>query len=303
MAENIHIWNKFTKAFNLYIRLERGLTQNTIEAYMQDVEGFGEFVVERFDLPPYEVEQSHIESYMVLLYEVGLQSSSAARRLSGIKSFFDYLVLEREIDNSPAEFVTTPQPQRHLPDLLTVEDIDKIIESIAPDTTKGIRDRAIIEMLYSCGLRVTELTELRLGDLFFNEGYVRVMGKGGKQRLVPLSGIARRRVELYLGCRGGEESSEDHLFLNNRGGGLTRVMIFTIVRHSASAAGVVARVSPHTFRHSFATHLLEGGASIRAVQEMLGHESITTTEIYTHVSRLHMRNVVNLLVSPNSEGS
>ncbi|MFI3304946.1 MAG: site-specific tyrosine recombinase/integron integrase [Rikenellaceae bacterium] len=296
MAENTHIWQKFLKGFSTYIRFERSLSANTLDGYMRDVESFGEFVVGRFNVAPYEVERANVEAYMVELYEVGLRSSSAARQLSSIKSFFDYLVVEREIDNSPAEFVTSPQLARHLPDLLSVEEIDRIIEAIEPSTTKGVRDRAIVEMLYSCGLRVSELTSLRLDDIFFGEGYLRVVGKGEKQRLVPLSSVARRRVEQYLECRGGEGSSVETLFLNNRGRGLTRVMVFTIVRGAAAAAGVTQRVSPHTFRHSFATHLLEGGASIRAVQEMLGHESITTTEIYTHVSQTHLREVIERLV-------
>ncbi len=296
MAENRNIWDKFVKGFSIYIRLERGLSPNTVDGYLRDVESFADFVVERFNLPPYEVTKANIESYIVELYEIGLQRSSSARRLSSIKSLFDYLVVEREIDTSPAQFVVAPTPSRHLPDLLTLEEVDRIIEAIDPSTKKGIRDRAIVEMLYSCGIRVSELTTLRLGDLFFNEGYIRVVGKGDKQRLVPLSDIARRRVKRYLACRGGEASRVDTLFLNNRGKALTRVMIFTIVRQAAAAAGVTARVSPHTFRHSFATHLLEGGASIRSVQEMLGHESITTTEIYTHVSRRHLRDVISKLV-------
>lgn len=298
MSENKNIWSSFIKAFTTYIRLERGLSPNTIESYIRDVGFFGSYVVEQFDTPPYEVEQHHIESYLSELYDIGMQGSSSARTLSSIKSFFEYLIVEGEIDRSPAELVTTPQSTRHLPDVLTLDDIDRIIEVIDPSSTKGLRDRAIIEILYSCGLRVSEVTTLRLSDLFFDEGYIRVVGKGDKQRLVPLSRVARERIERYLEVRGGDGSSVDTLFLNNRGRGLTRVMVFTFVRRYAALAAITATISPHTFRHSFATHLLEGGASIRQVQEMLGHKSITTTEIYTHVSREYLRETLEGLSTP-----
>ncbi len=268
------------------------MSANTIEAYLRDVTYFGAYIVDRFNAAPHLVERQQIESYMGELYHLGLQSSSAARVLSSIKALFDYLVIEGDIDSSPAELVAMPQSLRHLPDVLTFEQIDQIIDVIDPSTSKGIRDRAIIELLYSCGLRVSEAISLRLSDLFFDEGYIRVVGKGDKQRLVPLSEIAQNRLEQYLVTRGGEESNEDRIFLNNRGRALSRVMVFTFVRKYTALAGVKAVVSPHTFRHSFATHLLEGGASIREVQEMLGHESITTTEIYTHVSRKHLRNAL-----------
>lgn len=296
MAENSLIWQKFINVYNTYIRLERGMSPNTVESYMRDIRGFGEYMVERWGVAPYDVSASHVGAYMEELYHLGLTGSSASRTLSGVKSFFEYLMVEGEIDSSPADTILSPQSARHLPDVLTVEDIDHIIAAIDDSTTKGIRDRAIIELLYSCGLRVSEAITLRLSDLFFEEGYLRVVGKGDKQRLVPVSDTARLRVEQYLEQRGGGGSSEDTLFLNNRGRGLTRVMIFTIVRRATALAGIKATVSPHTFRHSFATHLLEGGASIREVQELLGHESITTTEIYTHVSSRHMAETISLLL-------
>ncbi len=298
MAESTREWHKFIKAYNTYIRLERGLSANTVESYMRDVANFGEFVARIYGVAPYDVEQSHIDDYMSELYDMGLRNSSSARILSSIKSLFEYLLGEGEIDNSPADLVEPPKLSRHLPDLLSMEQIDRIRESIDSATTKGIRDRALIELLYSCGLRATEAVTLRLNDLFFEEGYVRVVGKGDKQRLVPLSETAKHRIELYLERREGKQSiysAEDTLFLNNRGTALTRVMLFTIVRQAAKKADITSKVSPHTFRHSFATHLLEGGASIREVQEMLGHESITTTEIYTHVSRSHLREALDLL--------
>ncbi|MBO7195670.1 MAG: tyrosine-type recombinase/integrase, partial [Alistipes sp.] len=215
--------------------------------------------------------------------------SSQARALSGIKSFYNYLLLEEQIENSPAEFVEAPKANRQLPDTLSTEEIDRIINSIDTSTTKGLRDSAILELLYSCGLRVSELCDLKLGDLFFGEGYIRVIGKGDKQRFVPISGIARERILRYKEHRQGATKSEDTLFLNNRGKRLTRVMIFTIIKQATLRAGIDKKISPHTFRHSFATHLLEGGANIRQVQELLGHENILTTEIYTHLDNSHLR--------------
>ena len=199
------------------------------------------------------------------------------------------MLLNDLISSSPAELVEAPKAGRKLPDTLSVDEIDRLIGSIDPSTCKGLRDRAILEVLYSCGVRVSELCDLKIGDLFFGEGYIRIIGKGDKQRLVPVSGIARDRIQLYLETRRDERSNEATLFLNNRGGRLTRVMIFTIIKQAALRAGIDKRISPHTFRHSFATHLLEGGANIRQVQELLGHENILTTEIYTHLDSSHLR--------------
>ncbi len=300
MSENTLIWRKFSRNYHTYIKLERALAANTVESYMRDMEQFSQYVLEVFDLSPLLVEQRHVECYLVELYELELSATSSARVLSSIKSYFDYLVIEGSLESSPAQFVVAPKSGRHLPDVLSIEDIDQIINAIEGDKCKAVRDRAIIELLYSCGLRVTELITLRLTDLFFDEGYIRVVGKGDKQRLVPISDQARSRIEGYLKLRGGEGIVADTLFLNNRGCALTRVMIFTIIKRAAAAAGVTKRISPHTFRHSFATHMLEGGASIRQVQEMLGHASITTTEIYTHVSREHLRETLNKLISPTN---
>lgn len=296
MSENRLIWQKFSRNYHTYIKLERSLAANTVESYMRDMEQFACYMVEAYNLSPLCVEQRHVEAYLVELYELEISATSSARVLSSIKSYFDYMVIEGVLGNSPAQFVTAPKAGRHLPDVLSVEDIDQIINAIDGDAVKPVRDRAIIELLYSCGLRVSELTALRLTDLFFEEGYIRVVGKGDKQRLVPISDLACRRIEEYLALRGGEESVENTLFLNNRGRALTRVMIFTIIKRATAVAGIAATVSPHTFRHSFATHMLEGGASIRQVQEMLGHASITTTEIYTHVSGEHLRETLEKLI-------
>ena len=233
-----------------------------------------------------------IERYMAWLYDRGCEKSSQARALSGLKSFFNYLLLTDAIESSPLEFIEMPKFSRRLPDVLSTAEIDRILAAIDRTTTKGVRDDAMLELLYSCGLRVSELTSLRMQDLFFGEGYIRVIGKGDKQRIVPVSSTARDRIQRYLEERRSVRTGEEIVFLNNRGGQLTRVMVFTVLKQAARRAGIEKRISPHTFRHSFATHLLEGGASIRQVQEMLGHESILTTEIYTHLDREHLRRTV-----------
>lgn len=291
MAENKQKWEEISRRYRTYMRLEKHLSQNTIESYMRDLAQFAHFILRRYDVVPRNVEPEMVERYMSWLYEHGREKSSQARNLSGVKSFFNFMLIEEMIDSSPAEHIAAPKPSRTLPDTLSIEEIDAMISSIDTTTVKGLRDRAILELLYSCGLRVTELCDLKIGDLFFGEGYIRVVGKGDKQRLVPISGVARDRIQLYMDVRPGRKSSVEYLFLNNREKPkpLTRVMVFTIIKQAALRAGVSKQVSPHTFRHSFATHLLEGGASIRHVQELLGHESILTTEIYTHLDDSHLR--------------
>ncbi len=292
MADNRRRWAEISRKYRIYIKIERGLSVNTIDSYMRDLAFFSEYMIERFDVAPKGVERSMIENYLASLFDRGQQSTSQARILSSIKTFFAYLQLSEVVDSSPAEFIASPKCDRVLPDVLTIEEIDSIIASLDETTPKGIRDRAILELLYSCGLRVSEAITLRLCDLFFGEGYLRVIGKGDKQRLVPVSDSAKRSVELYLEVRNSTSNIEETLFLNNRGRPLSRVMVFTIIKNATSVAGVQKSVSPHTFRHSFATHLLQGGASIREVQEMLGHENITTTEIYTHLEIESIRETV-----------
>lgn len=275
-----------------YIKLEKRLAQNTVEAYMRDLRSFAHFILRMYDVPPAKVEEPMVQRYVAWLYDRGREKASQARSLSGVKSFFNFLLISDRIESSPAEFVLTPKFGRHLPDVLTTGEIDRIIAAVDGTTPKEIRDAAMLEVLYSCGLRVSELTSLRIRDLFFGEGYIRVTGKGDKQRLVPISSTARERIHRYLEVRRSARAGEETLFLNNRGSSLTRVMIFTILREAARRAGIEKKISPHTFRHSFATHLLEGGASIRQVQELLGHESILTTEIYTHLDDSHLRQTV-----------
>lgn len=292
MADNKRKWEEIAKRYRVYMRLEKHLSSNTVESYMRDLAQFAHFILHRYDVEPRKVEQTMVERFMDWLYENQRQKSSQARALSGVKSFFNYLLLEEKIDTSPAEFISAPKAGRTLPDILSTAEIDRLINVIDNSTSKGLRDQAILEMLYSCGLRVSEVCDLQIGDLFFGEGYIRVTGKGDKQRLVPVSSIARDRIQLYMETRKQNKGSKDIVFLNNRGTKLTRVMIFTIIRQAAARAGIDKKISPHTLRHSFATHLLEGGADIRQVQELLGHENILTTEIYTHLEISHLRETV-----------
>ena len=292
MAENTKKWADAGRRYATYIKLEKRLSANSVEAYMRDLRQFAHFILRLWDVPPRKVEAAMVERYMAWLYDRGREKSSQARALSSVKSFFNFLMVNDQIDASPAEFVQSPKFGRQLPDILSTDEIDRIIATVDTSTVKGLRDQAMLEVLYSCGLRVSELTSLRIQDLFFGEGYIRVIGKGDKQRIVPISAVARERIHRYLDKRPGARSNEDILFLNNRGGKLTRVMVFTILKEAAQRAGIHKHISPHTFRHSFATHLLEGEASIRQVQEMLGHESILTTEIYTHLDNSHLRRTV-----------
>ena len=292
MAENTKKWADAGRRYATYIKLEKRLSANSVEAYMRDLRQFAHFILRMWDVPPRKVEAAMVERYMAWLYDRGREKSSQARALSSVRSFFSFLMINDQIDASPAEFVQSPKFGRQLPDVLSTDEIDRIIATVDTSTVKGLRDQAMLEVLYSCGLRVSELTSLRIQDLFFGEGYIRVIGKGDKQRIVPISAVARERIHRYLDKRPGARSNEDILFLNNRGGKLTRVMVFTILKEAAQRAGIHKHISPHTFRHSFATHLLEGGASIRQVQEMLGHESILTTEIYTHLDNSHLRRTV-----------
>ena len=292
MAENTKKWADAGRRYATYIKLEKRLSANSVEAYMRDLRQFAHFILRMWDVPPRKVEAAMVERYMAWLYDRGREKSSQARALSSVRSFFNFLMINDQIDASPAEFVQSPKFGRQLPDVLSTDEIDRIIATVDTSTVKGLRDQAMLEVLYSCGLRVSELTSLRIQDLFFGEGYIRVITVERCVRIVPISAVARERIHRYLDKRPGARSNEDILFLNNRGGKLTRVMVFTILKEAAQRAGIHKHISPHTFRHSFATHLLEGGASIRQVQEMLGHESILTTEIYTHLDNSHLRRTV-----------
>ncbi len=289
-------WEKELKDYTFYIKLEKKLADNTVEAYLRDLKQMGQFMRSEFGLESgTEVTSDQVESFMVSLYDKGVTKTTQARVLSGIKSFFNFLLINDKIENLPTEFTDAPKTGRILPDVLTVDEIGRIMDSIDLSSRFGYRNRAMIETLYSCGLRVSELVTLKLGDLFFYDGYIRVIGKGDKQRLVPISDVAVEYINRYLEQRAQQDvdsKSMDVVFLNNRGKALTRVMVFHIIKELATLAGITKSISPHTFRHSFATHLLEGGASIRQVQEMLGHESILTTEIYTHLDTTRLDETV-----------
>lgn len=290
-------WEKELQEYIYYIRLEKKLSDNTVEAYIRDLKQMAEYLEHEFSIRPQQAEERHIEAFLAHLYDKGVKKTTQARILSGIKSFYYYLLINDRIENLPTEFIDPPKTGRKLPDVLSVAEIESIIHTFDSDTRFGIRNKAMVETLYSCGLRVSELITLRLSDLFFNDGFIRVIGKGDKQRLVPISETARHRIEEYLLQRQTMQTDArdaDIVFLNNKGRGLTRVMIFHIIKKAALAAGITKTISPHAFRHSFATHLLEGGASIRQVQEMLGHESILTTEIYTHLDSGKLRENVDL---------
>lgn len=292
MAECAKRWEKIKAEYLRYIRLEKRLSSNSVDAYERDFVEFMHFIMRWYDVTPERVESHMIERYLGWLYDKGRSGASQARRLSGIKSLYNYMLFKDYINQLPTELIKAPKPSRMLPDTLTVEEIDALLSTFDINTAKGCRDSAIVEVLYSCGLRVSELTSLRLSDLFFGEGYIRVVGKGDKQRIVPVSSAARDKIQLYMEFRRSKQRSESTLFLNNRGMPLTRVMVFNIIRGAANLAGIDKQISPHTLRHSYATHLLEGGANIREVQELLGHESIVTTEIYTHLEAKRLSRVV-----------
>lgn len=292
MADIQKKWEKLKADYLRYIKAERRLSENTVAAYRRDYDGFMSYVLRFHYAAPKDVTPEIISKYMSWLYSSGCSSASQARKLSGVKSLYNYLLINEEIEQMPTDSVESPKPERILPDMLTVEEIDAMIATFDMSTVKGCRDNAIVEVLYSTGLRVSELISLRIDNLFFGEGYIRVVGKGDKQRLVPVGSIARDKIQLYMELRHPKRSSEPTLFLNNRGEPLTRIQIFNIIKQSARLAGIDKNVSPHTLRHSYATHLLEGGANIRQVQELLGHESISTTEVYTHLNRRHLRGVV-----------
>lgn len=274
-----------------YLKLEKALAGNTQEAYMQDLEKLLNFLkAENIDFRKCTYE--NLQQFSAELHDIGIHARSQARIISGIHSFYRFLVLNNYIETDPSELLETPKIGLHLPEVLTVEEIDRIIEAVDMDKAEGQRNRAILETLYSCGLRVSELCNLKMSDLYFTEGFIKVEGKGSKQRIVPISQRAIKEIRYWLIDRQAwriKPGYEDYVFLARWGKGISRIMIFHLIKELADKAGITKKISPHTFRHSFATHLLEGGANLRAIQAMLGHESITTTEIYTHIDRNRLR--------------
>ncbi|MCI9844053.1 site-specific tyrosine recombinase XerD [Flavobacterium pectinovorum] len=290
-------WNTYIKDYQSYLRIERGLSKNTIENYGFDIERLCLFLeTSQIEVSPIKISEETVQQF---IYSVSKEVNprSQARIISGLKSFFNYLIFEDYRTDSPMELIETPKTGRKLPDTLSVEEIDNLIAAIDLSSNEGERNRAMLETLYGCGLRVSELVSLKISDLFFEEGFVKITGKGNKERFVPIGNLTQKYINIYqkevrihLKIKKGDE---DTLFLNRRGNQLTRAMIFTIIKDLAVKIGLNKNISPHTLRHSFATHLLENGADLRSIQLMLGHESITTTEIYVHLDRSFLKEVMH----------
>jgi integrase/recombinase XerD len=288
------MWESYKKGFKAYLQLERSLSDNSVEAYLHDIEKLTEYFQQSNNLKtPAEVQLKDLERFLKWIAELGLNATSQARIISGIRAFYKYCLLENIVAKDPAFLLEAPKLKRALPDILSFEEIENVISQIDLSKPEGGRNKAIVETMYSCGLRVSEVVNLKISNLHLEVGFIRVIGKGNKERLVPVGksavkfiNIYKNKIRVHIRAMAG---SEDILFLNNRGANLSRVMIFLIIKDLVKKAGIKKNISPHTFRHSFATHLIEGGADLRAVQEMLGHESITTTEIYTHLDREFLR--------------
>ncbi|MCP4802363.1 MAG: site-specific tyrosine recombinase XerD [Bacteroidetes bacterium] len=290
-------WEQAIQDYSNYLKLERGLSNNSISSYSLDIRKLVSYIHDlRLNINPDKIEIQTVQQFIYHSAK-SINPRSQSRLISALRGFFDYLIFENYMTINPLELIESPKIGRKLPDTLSIEEIDTLISSIDLGTPQGERNRAIIETLYSCGLRVSELTNIKISDLFFEEGFIKVTGKGNKQRFVPISSLTQKYIELYKDDVRPHapivEEHQDTLFLNRRGKQLTRAMIFTIVKQLTAKAGINKIISPHTFRHSFATHLLENGADLRAIQLMLGHESITTTEIYMHVDKSHLSKVIN----------
>jgi len=289
------MWEAYLKGFKAYLQLERSMSDNTVEAYLHDVAMLHSHIEHNYTgLGVERIELAHIQSLLVNIYDLELSAATQSRVLSGIKSFFRYLLLEEVISKDPTELLDAPKQKRSLPHVLSIKEIDDLFAAIDHSTPEGQRNRAMLETMYSCGLRVSELIGLRLTNLYLDVGFIKVIGKGDKERLVPIGDTATRQIQLYKDHIRStlpkiKKGSEDIVFLNRRGAALSRVMVFLILKELGARIGLKQNIHPHTLRHSFATHLVEGGADLRAVQEMMGHKSITTTEIYTHLDRTYLR--------------
>jgi integrase/recombinase XerD len=290
-------WNKLIGSFKNYLQLEKSLSWNSIEAYLHDIHSLVNYLQQEYpDADARSVKLSHLQSFLTWANKLGMSPRTQARVISGIRSFFRYLLLEEVIDHDPTSLLESPRIGMRLPQVLSVEEIDQLLAAIDLSRPEGQRNKAMLETLYSCGLRVSELVNLKISNLHFPQGFIKVEGKGDKERLVPISQKAIHEIELYFEDRKHwpaiERTHENYVFLNRRGSRISRVTVFTIIKELAKAIGLKKKISPHTFRHSFATHLIDGGADLRAVQEMLGHESIITTEIYTHLDREYLRDTI-----------
>ncbi|WP_210487410.1 site-specific tyrosine recombinase XerD [Rufibacter aurantiacus] len=290
-------WSVSLTQFQGYLQLEKSLSGHSVEAYLRDVRKLVQFLeTTQQNIGPLDVQATHLQAFLEWINTLGMTSHSQARTISGIRSFYKFLIMEDLLDADPTETIEAPKLQRKLPDVLSYDEIVSLFEAIDVSTPEGTRNKAMLETLYSSGLRVTELIELKISNLYEDLGFLRITGKGNKERLVPIGRDALKYIRLYLdGVRRHlpiKKGQEDFVFLNRRGASLSRVMVFTIIKDLAAKVGLEKNISPHTFRHSFATHLIEGGADLRAVQEMLGHESITTTEIYTHLDRDYLKQII-----------
>ncbi|NOQ28389.1 MAG: site-specific tyrosine recombinase XerD [Bacteroidales bacterium] len=290
-------WEDSIIQFRNFLKLEKSLSKNSITAYETDIRKFVTFLkIKDLNISPINIKFQNLKDFIEWINELGLNASSQARIISGLKAFFKFLILEDKIETNPSSLLESPRIGRKLPEFLSIKEIDQIIAAIDLSQAEGQRNKAIIETLYSCGLRVSELINLKISNLYFNDGFIRVVGKGNKERLVPIGQKAIKEINFYFEDRNLlsniDKSSQNIVFLNRRGKQLSRVMIFTIVKNLAVKAEISKNISPHTFRHSFASHLIDGGADLRAVQEMLGHESIITTEIYTHLDREYLRDAI-----------
>lgn len=287
-------WQPYIRGFSSFLKLEKSLSPNSVHAYLHDVEMLVQFLEYReMHIAPEQVTLQHLQAFLKWVHELGMTSASQARMISGIRAFYKYLLIEGTIKSNPADLLDSPKIGRKLPDTLSITEIESILHVIDLSKPEGERNRAMLEVLYGCGLRVSELVNLRISDIHLKEGFISVTGKGNKQRLVPLGSLAAKQVTIYRNQvrvhQPVKKGNEDILFLNKNGAKISRIMVFYIIKDLAEKAGIRKSISPHTFRHSFATHLVEGGADLRAVQEMLGHSSIMTTEIYTHLDRDYLR--------------
>jgi integrase/recombinase XerD len=291
-------WIKYKKDYQSYLKIEKALSPNSVEAYARDMDKLTQYL-EHIDSNKRaeEIELKDLQNLIKWISEMGISARSQARIISGIRNFFFFLILEDIITQDPSELLELPKIGKKLPEVLSLDEIDQLKSAIDMSKKEGHRNRAIVETLYSCGLRVSELINLKITNIYRDEGFIRVIGKGNKERLVPISPSVENEIDIYQNQvrihQDIKDGNEDYLFLNRRGAKLTRVMIFTIIKQLAEEIGLKKNISPHTFRHSFATHLVEGGANLRAIQEMLGHESISTTEIYTHLSNDMLREAIN----------
>lgn len=293
-------WPAALNSFRDYLLLERSLSANSVEAYLNDVRKFVRYLeIEKQEIPPLAVKQDDLEKFILWVNRLGLESSSQSRLISGLRAFYKFLLVEDLTDNDPTELLEGPRLRRKMPEVLSVHEIQAMLAAIDLSEPQGVRNRAIVETLYACGLRVSELVNLKITNLFLDASFLKVVGKNDKERLVPIGSDAVKYLNMYLEhVRGWQDNirhgEENYVFLNRRGKHLTRVMVFYIIKELALQAGVTKNISPHTFRHSFATHLVEGGADLKAVQDMLGHESITTTEIYTHLDTEYLKETIYL---------